>query len=65
MSGIVQVQKCCTTNNFYLGIKNPNSTYGIAVMIEIVAIVEKAEYEIVQVRKPITVKKKMVPVFGT
>jgi hypothetical protein len=64
MSGIVQVRNCCTSNNFFLGIKNPNSTYGIAVMVEVVAIVEKAEYETVQVKKPTAVNKKMVPVFG-
>src|ERR1044072_51876 len=60
MSGIVQVRNCCTSNNFFLGIKNPNSTYGIAVMVEIVAIVEKAEYETLQVKKPISVNKKIV-----
>jgi hypothetical protein len=65
MSGIVQVRNCCTGNNFYLGIKNPDSGYGIAVMIEIVAIVEKAVFETVQVKKPASVSKKVVPVFGT
>lgn len=64
MSGIVQLRNCCTSNRFYLGIKNPSSTYGVAVMVEIVAIVEKTIYETVQVRKPVSVNKKIVPVFG-
>lgn len=64
MSGIVQVRNCCTSKNFHLGIKNPSFRYGIAVMIEVVAIVEKAEYETVQVKKPTSVNKKVVPVFG-
>ena len=65
MSGVVQVGNCCTSKNFYLGIKNPDYGYGIAVMIEIVAIVEKAVFETVQVKKPASVSKKVVPVFGT
>jgi len=64
MSGIVQVRKCCTSKNFYLGIKNPSYTYGIAVMIEVVAIVEKPIYEAVQIKKPVSVSRKVVPVFG-
>lgn len=64
MSGVVQIRNCCTSKNFYLGIKNPSYGYGIAVMIEVVAIVEKVEYETVQVKKPVSVNKKLIPVFG-
>lgn len=64
MSGVVQVCNCCTSKSFFLGIKNPDSGYGIAVMIEIVAIVEKVEYETFKVKKGISVNKKVVPVFG-
>jgi len=64
MSGIVQVRNCCTSNTVYLGIKNPDSGYGIAVMIEIVAIVQKTTYQTVQVKKPVSVTTKKVPVFG-
>ena len=51
MSGIVQIKNCCTNNTVYLGIKNPDSGYGIAVMIEIVAIIQKSTYQTVQVKK--------------
>lgn len=64
VSGIVNVKSCCTSNTFYLGIKNPDATYGVAVMIEIVAIIEKATYEIVKVKKPVSVTTKKMPVFG-
>lgn len=67
MAGVVQVRNCCTSRgqNFYLGIKNPDSGYGVVVMIEIVAIIEKPVYETVQVKKPTAVSKKLIPVFGT
>lgn len=64
MSGNVHIRNCCKNSTYFLGIKNPSKTYGIAVIIEIVAIIEKAEYETVQVKKPVSVEKKMVPVFG-
>ena len=37
---IVEVKNCCTSNTFYIGIKNPDASYGIAVMIEVVAVIE-------------------------
>jgi hypothetical protein len=37
-SGVVQM-KCCTNDTYYLGVRNPDSFYGIQVAIEVVAIV--------------------------
>lgn len=64
MSGIVQVANVSANNTFYIGIKNPDATYGVSVMIEVVAIVEKTNYETVQFKQPVSVTKKIIPVFG-
>jgi hypothetical protein len=63
-SGVVKVRNCCTTNTYYMGLKNPDGSHGVSVMIEIVAVVEKAIYETIQVKRPISTKLKKVPVFG-
>ncbi|MEQ8359633.1 MAG: hypothetical protein RH860_09120 [Cytophagales bacterium] len=41
-SGIIEV-KCCTDQEYYLGILNPASLDGIEVLVEVVAIVQKKE----------------------
>ncbi|NML23826.1 hypothetical protein HHL16_23295 [Pseudoflavitalea sp. G-6-1-2] len=63
-SGLVRVKNCCTQNVYYLGFKNPDYTVGVSIMYEIVAVVEKPEYEIVQVKKPVSVNTKKIPFYG-
>lgn len=40
-SGVVQV-KCCMDDTYYLGLRNPDSYYGIGVVVEVVAIVAES-----------------------
>ncbi|GGH66917.1 hypothetical protein HNQ91_001768 [Filimonas zeae] len=65
MSGVVKVNSCCNQGTYFLGFKNPSPSYGLEIMIEVVAIVEKATMERVQVKTPLTVKTIKVPVFTT
>lgn len=65
MSGVVKIKNCCTTGEYYVGFRNPDLNNGVHVLIEIVAIVEKANYETVQVKKPVSVTTKKIPVFGS
>lgn len=65
MYGNVKVSNCCKQGTFYIGLKNPSNSYGVEVVIEVVAIVEKATIEKVQVKTPVTVKTTKVPVFAT
>jgi hypothetical protein len=46
-SGNVKID-CCTSGNYYLGIKNPDSYYGINVIIEVVAITMTEDYKMEQ-----------------
>ena len=63
-SGVVQVKSCCTNKTYYLGFKNPDAGVGVNIMYEIVAVLEKPEYEIVQVKKPVSITTKKIPVYG-
>ncbi|MEO5645223.1 MAG: hypothetical protein ABIS12_18015 [Bacteroidia bacterium] len=57
-SGLVKV-KGITSGQVYLGIRNPNTSYGEFVAIEVVAVTKEEKYEIQQVKtiKRIDVKK--------
>jgi hypothetical protein len=35
---------CCSSGSYYLGIRNPDSTYGINVLVEVVALVGSDAY---------------------
>jgi hypothetical protein len=64
MSGVVPVKNCCKNNSYYIGFRNRDMSNGIHVIIEIVAIVKKEIYQTVQVKKPVAVTTKKIPVFG-
>lgn len=64
-SGVVKIQNCCKNKTYYIGIKNPDYGFGVSAMIEVVAIVEKMNFETVQVKKPVSVTTKKIPVFGS
>jgi hypothetical protein len=64
MSGVIKVKNCCNTGSYYIGFRNNDFDDGVHVMIEVVAIVEKEIFETVQVRKPLQVETKTVPVIG-
>jgi len=63
-SGVVRIKNCCKTNTFFLGFKNPALKDGVSILYEIVAIVEKANYETVQIKQPVSYATHNVPVFG-
>jgi len=50
MAGNVKV-KCCNSGQYFLGIKNPNSSFGVIVSIEVVALIERDEFAMDDKRK--------------
>jgi hypothetical protein len=64
MSGTVRMRNCCKNGTYLIGFRNPSHSFGIDVLIEVVAVVEKATYETHQVKKPLSIVTKKVPVFG-
>ena len=62
-SGIVKINHGYG-NILYLGLKNPANSTGVSVMYEIVAIVETPTFETAQIKKPVSVTRKNIPVFG-
>jgi hypothetical protein len=63
-SGIVKMKNCCTTGTYYIGLRNPDQFHGVSILIEVVAITESTTYETLQVKKPISVETRKVPVIG-
>lgn len=58
VSGTVKVN--FISNQLYLGIRNPDTTFGIHVVLEVVAITKKDSYEEVEVKTPhITTQEKL------
>lgn len=58
-SGTVKVKNSCQRGTWYLGIRNPASRDGIAVAIEVVAVVHNVEYATRDKKTPIITKKKV------
>jgi len=63
-SGVVKVKNAYGNNPLYLGFRNPSGSYGLTVLVEIVAIVGRERYETVSVRQPVSYVTRKMPVFG-
>ncbi len=60
--GIVKIKECCRNGKYFLGFKNPDSGYGLNILIEVVAIVEKTTYEKIKIKRPVSIRIKQVPI---
>jgi hypothetical protein len=60
-SGLVKMKQN-TRGRFYIGLRNPDSTYGEYVAIEAVAVVRTVKKEVKRYRKPVKVEQKKWPV---
>lgn len=64
MSGVVRINTCCQSGRYYIGLRNPDPMYGVNILIEIVAITEKANYETHQIKKIASITPRKVAVYG-
>ncbi len=61
MSGVVNIKNCCTSGRYFIGLRNNDMSYGIEVMIEVVAIVRQDTYETRNVKRIASVSQIKVP----
>ncbi|SKA00990.1 hypothetical protein [Sediminibacterium ginsengisoli] len=61
MSGVVKIKDCCKVGRYFIGMRNNDLTYGIEVMIEVVAIVQSDVYETRIVKRPMSVTQHKEP----
>lgn len=64
MSGVVKVKSCCQQGQYFIGFRNPDFTYGIEVLTEVVAITKTDIYENKVVKTPVSIKQIKVPVIA-
>lgn len=64
MSGVVNVKNCCNTGQYIIGIRNTDLSYGVAVMIEVVAIKKYDLFEAKTIRKVQSITKNRIPMMN-